>query len=135
MTKGTDWKVNISFDKKESELTLYFDKSIYINFEELNKTPCYCLYIKYKKNKKLDRVKIKKYASNVAAIHEKDWEEYVNDACYWKYLKDDFTNIDTLKRIVPENRDDFAQELAKLLFDFGEELKEDILKMCKMTKK
>ena len=130
--KGTDWKVDFSFNKKETELSLKFVESIYIGFEGLNKTPDYFLYIDYEQNKKLDKVETDKHTSDIDAI--KDWEK--DDAgSYWKYLEDDFTNIETLKKILPENRDDFAQELAKMLFDFGEELKKDISNMCKMTKK
>ncbi len=132
--KGTDWKVD--FDHDEPEIKLYFDKSIYVGFEGLyDKKPNYYLYVYYEKNKKLDRVKINKYASNIKVIDEENWEKEKEGTHYWKYLEDDFSNINTLKRILPENRKDFAEELAKLLLEFGKGLKEDILKMSKMIKK
>lgn len=50
----------------------------------------------------------------------------------WKRISEDFTSINTLKKILPKNRENFADEIAQFLFDFAEEIKPDIDKMNKM---
>ena len=52
----------------------------------------------------------------------------------YAYTGANFDNIETLKRILHDNRDDYAQELANQLFELSNDLKDDILQMSKMTK-
>ena len=132
LTEGTDWKIEMSEDIFEtySGIDLYCNDNIWVRIEKLYARPYYGLQFD-EENKMLDHSRIRNYASNVVSMKVSNYK-------WWLCLEDtgyDFNNIETLKRILPENREDTAQELAKMLFDFGEELKEDILKMSKMTKK
>jgi len=53
----------------------------------------------------------------------------------WTYTGTNFDSIDTLKKILPDNKIDFAKELATSLYELANELNKDILKMSKMIKK
>ena len=127
-----DWEIGISENIFETYSSLSVDvhDSFGIAFEKLHSQTYYGLWIDVN-DKKLDRLKIDEYASNIEAINRM---RKSNDWLGWAYTGANFDNIETLKKILPDNRDDYAQELADQLFELTIELEEDILKMSKMTK-
>lgn len=127
------WVVELSEDVFEtySSLFLYFSDSIGVAFEKLHGQPYYGVWID-SDNKKLDREKINKYASGLELLEgmNKNSDYWLG----WSLCGANFNTIETLKRILPENSDEYAEELAKLLFDLAVSMKSHIIKMEKMIK-
>ncbi len=133
LSEKTDWKIEISEDVFEtySFLGIRINDSFYVAYEKLHGQTYHGLWIDYN-NKQLDRTKINEYASNIESIN---WMKKNN---YWLGLTltgTNFDSIDTLKKILPDNRVDFAKELATSLYKLADELNNDILEMSKMINK
>ena len=128
----SNWKIT----KEENEyLDLYFDDLIYPAFIGLNNKLEVGLYVDIENERyaNIDREKIE--------FHFKNLDLYIgmktnNNWLGYKFAGYDFNNIETLKRLTDnQSKEDFAEELAKMLFDFAIEMKPHIDKMLKMTKK
>lgn len=93
---------------------------------------CYGLYMDERnKKRKHDFKKINEYVQKDTIM--KDWDAY--DDNYYKQTLYDFRELSTLKRILSDNKEEFATRLANELFEFAEEIKDDVIKMSKMLKK
>ncbi|MEK0337514.1 MAG: hypothetical protein QQN41_08790 [Nitrosopumilus sp.] len=130
LEKGTNWEIEMSENIFEtySSLTILLDDSFGVAFEKLHGQTYYGLRIDFD-NKKLDRPRINENSSKIEGIN---WMKKSNWWLGWAYTGANFDNIETLKRILPDNRDNYAKEIADMLFDLAEELQKDVLKMSKM---
>lgn len=133
LTKETNWEIGMSENifKTYSSLSIGLDKRFGVAYEELHGQTYYGLWIDFD-DKKLDRPKINEYASKIEAIN---WMKKSKWYLGWTSTGANFNNIETLKRILPDNRDDYAKELANQLFDLAEKIQKDILKMSNMINK
>src|SRR5690606_31947660 len=109
LVKKTNWKIEMSDNVLEtySSLSLFVDDNLGVSFEKLHGQTYYGLWIDFN-NKKLDRIKINKYAEKIESIN---WMKKSNWWLGSTYIGANFDNIETLKRILPDNRDDYATEL------------------------
>ena len=127
-----DWKIDLAEDIsiRYSKLSVSINDSFYVVFEGLDKQPFFGLLIDFDNNT-LDRPRINEHAKNFQAIQgmkKSDW--YLG----YTLTGENFDNIETLKRILPENREVLAKEFATLLFELAYAIKEDAFKMDKMKK-
>ena len=132
LTKGNGWEIYLDekIFERYSKIYVTLNDSFSVVFEGLISQPFYGLVIDFN-NKNLDRERINEHAKSIEAIKGmKKSEWYLG----YTLTNENFDNIETLKRILPENRDVLAQDFATLLFDFANEVKEDASKMVKMTK-
>jgi hypothetical protein len=133
LAKETDWEIEMSDNISEtySKLRIWVDDNFGVCYEKLHDQTYYGLWINFD-NKMLDRLKINAYAADLKAINTMNKSQWWLG---WSYIAANFNNIETLKRILPGNKDDYAQELANQLFQLAKDLQDDILKMSKMTLK
>ena len=136
VSKDAAWNVELSEDVfyKYSRIDLWTNELIYPRYHALSGKLAIGLLIDIEHDNfsNLDRGKIDNYSKSLETLTDiKRYPWWLG----WAQTNHDFDNIETLKRILPELRDDFANELADELYNFGEELKDDIKKMLKMTKK
>jgi len=127
---NSQWQINISNDifATYSNISVRNNNNIWVAIEQLHSKAYYGIKIDFE-NKKLNRDEINRYATKIKAIADmKSTRWWLG----WKYIGDDFNEIESLKKILPENRDNLAQEFAKFLFDFALEVKEDISIMSNM---
>jgi len=133
LIKTNNWEIEISeniFDTY-SYLCIWFNESFCVAYEKLHGQTYHGLWVDFN-NKQLDRTKITEYVSNIESIN---WMKKSNNWLGWTYTGVNFDSIDTLKKILPDNRIDFAKELATLLYELADELNKDIIKISKMIKK
>lgn len=133
LSEKTDWKIEVSENVFEtySSLSIRINDNFYVAYEKLHGQTYHGLWID-NDNKQLDRIKINDYASNIESLN---WMKKYD---YWlgcTLTGTNFDSIDTLKKILPDNRVDFAKELATLLYELANELNNDILVMSKMINK
>jgi hypothetical protein len=131
LNKDSGWKIDISENIFETYSSLYieFDENFYVLFEKLHGQTYYGLWINHE-NKKLDRQQINQFAEKIPALNN-----MMKKSHYFLGMNEtgaNFDDIETLKKILPDNKDDYVHELAKLLFDLAIEVQNDILVMSKM---
>lgn len=131
-----NWQVKFFNDisEKYSKLGLCLrsdnHENIRVIFEDLLGRTYYGVWINAENNA-LDKIQIKNFAEGVSAI--KQMKSSANE--YWlgfEYIEPDFNNIESLERILPDVREDLADELAQMLFGLAKEIKEEIEKMSEM---
>jgi hypothetical protein len=134
--KNTQWQTELYIEEtKDPYLDLFFDERFKVGYEGFYGRPDIYIYIEFGKNNDLDKKQIKYYVRDLA--HFKDFnteDETTQIISYYQYLYEDFRQMQTLKHILPQNRDKYALDLAKELFNFGENLKPEINKMRSMTR-
>ena len=126
-TNNTHWVVSLDDDvfSTWSSLNLTREKwkeSFYVMYEKLHENVYYGLWINYEHND-LDMNRIVRHVENIESLYD------MKKSKYWlgyTHIGEDFNSINTLKKILPSRNNDLADELAKLLFDFAEEIKPEV---------
>lgn len=135
LTKETAWDVDISDNIFEtySYLGLFQqNKSLWVLIEQIHKTPYYGLWLE--DNNLLDRDQLNKYVEeNIKNENHLYTIKTKGDWIGWNNMDINYESLETLRKLLPENYEIFAEEIATMIFEFAEELKEDITKMEKMT--
>lgn len=138
MTKDSDWSVvmddNIFAAYSKLGLHLISDENanVRVIYEQLHGKTYYGVWLNIE-NEALDSERINAYAEKVSAIQSMK-RPRSGYWLGWDYIGQDFNNLETLKRLLPENSEEFTTELANMLFEFGKEIRDDIAEMSKMTK-
>jgi hypothetical protein len=133
--ENQDFKIELS----ENIFDTYSSLSIYkssipnfaIVFEVLHGETYYGLWIN-PEDKTLDRIMIDTYCEKIEALRSMKKNQWWLG---YKSIGANFNSIETLKKILPENRMVYAEELAKMMFDLFVALQNDIKLMSKMFKK
>ncbi len=137
------WKIEKDYTKnKWSKLGFCFaDGDIRVIFERLSGSEgynlCYGLWINERKKERFEE-KIRQYTEEIKNIRKnlEDDREITDNKWYLAVCENtgyDFQTrgtleqMETLKRILPHNRSEFANELANLLFEFTEEIYEPVI--------
>jgi hypothetical protein len=133
LTKNTNWKVELSENVFEtySKLRIWLNgpnEGFGIVIEKLHGESYHGLWIDVN-NKQLDRARIDEYTSKIEVIKGMKKNNYWLG---WTYSGVNFDSIETLKKILPDNRMEFAHEFATMLYKLAEELNNDVLKMSEM---
>ena len=133
MTDSLDWKIDLDEEIFSTYSSLYvgrdkWKESFYTCYEKLHEGVYYGLWFDCD-DSTLDANKIRKYSERIECLQEtkksKHWLGY-------RLIGENFNSIKTLKKILPDSREDFSNELADFLYRFTEEIKPDIEKMNKM---
>lgn len=117
------WKFGLYVKNSDTE-------DIRIIYEKLHEQPYYGLWLNMK-SEELDRKRIINFVRNIEDLQQRGGY----DGKYWigKVETDDnFHNIRSLKKILPNSRKEVVKEYSQLLYDFAEELSEEVLKMSEM---
>lgn len=130
LAEKMSWEIKISQHIFEtySTLKVFVDKSFAVTYEKLHERTYYGLWID-KENENLNRQKIDGFAKNIKALSSmKSSDSWLG----YTYAGPNFNRLETLLRLLPDSREDYAHELANQLFELTEELKDDIQKMSQM---
>ncbi len=128
--KGWDIKKEGDTMNKNANLGFWFaggDIRVIFGGLSSEKSNYYGLWRNYD-NKEEFKEKIELYDSEIKKLKDdkemisNDWRLAYKDTGY------DFKTRETLRRILPHNRSEFASELANLLFEFTEEIEEPIIR-------
>lgn len=134
ISKEKDWQIEISDNIFEtySSLNIYVSSSneLSVSYEKLHSQTYFGLWID-NEDKSLERAKINEYASRIEQL---DGMRKSNYWLGWSSTGSNFDNIETLKKILPNNKNEFAHEMATQLFEFASELEGDIKVLSKMKK-
>lgn len=137
MVEDTNWEIEIyndvfdTYSKMGMHLGKDLNKDIRIIFEKLHGDVYYGLWINHN-SAKLNTNKIFEYAADIEKL--KGIEAPSNK--YWLgliKLNENFQNLHTLKKILPKGKENLVNEYSNMLFQFAEELKENIKEMYDMT--
>lgn len=140
----TDW---IFYPEDDDEIGLYLkewddDMDYYkfwigytnIGYTNIDNNLWYGLWIDTTKKRKFDLNRIDKFVKDNRSF--KGFSERTSNNYWKKDTSYNFNELPTFKKILPHNnREEFACQLANELFEFAEEIKDDVIKMSKMLKK
>ena len=130
------WKM---FNNESEEIGIYLDEwmdstgTIFcVYFFDIFSKLKYGIFIdELNKKRQFDNNKIDEYVyTNIFLSNYEAEEELI-----FQETQYDFNDLNTLKQILPHNREKLANELVQTLFDFAEKAIEPIKEMSKMIKK